>query len=137
MVLSRAPQVTGEQATASQVCQSQPSCFQPDRQSAPQLSVFTKNGEKCEIRVVRCYGTRSRSASSRRDTYWQVGSARASPLAFNLIASRPRRFYPSLHRPSSTWCWLWPRRDGVALVCPDQYVTPATKIGQCTQKNKG
>jgi len=28
----------------------------------------------------------------------------------------------------------WPRRDGVALVCPDQHVTPATKIDQCTQK---
>ena len=27
-----------------------------------------------------------------------------------------------------------PRRDGVALVCPDRHVTPATKIDQCTQK---
>ena len=96
MVLSRAPQATGEQATASQVCQpeSQPSCFQPDRQSAPQLFFFTKNGEKCEMRVFRCYGTRSRVASSRRNTHRQVGSARASPLACSLIASRPRRFSP-------------------------------------------
>ena len=111
MVLSRAPQVTGEQATASQVCQSQPSCFQPDRQSAPHLFVFAKTGEKCEIRDVRCYGTRSRAASSRRDTYQQVGSARASPLTFSLIASRPRRFYPSLHRPSSTLVAKWRWRE--------------------------
>jgi len=27
-----------------------------------------------------------------------------------------------------------PRRDRVALVCPDRHVTPATKIDQCTQK---
>ena len=30
----------------------------------------------------------------------------------------------------------WPRRDGVALVCPDQYVTPATRTDQCTQKTR-
>jgi len=30
----------------------------------------------------------------------------------------------------------WPRRDGVALVCPDQCVTPTTKIDQCTQKTR-
>jgi len=49
------------------------------------------------MRVFRCYGARSRAASSRRNTYRQVGSARASPLTFSLIASRPRRSYPSLH----------------------------------------
>ena len=48
-------------------------------------------------RQARFHGTRSRTASSRRNTQLQVGSARASPLAFSLIASRPRRFYPSLH----------------------------------------
>jgi len=30
----------------------------------------------------------------------------------------------------------WPWRDGVALVCPDQYVTPATKIDQCLSKTR-
>jgi len=29
---------------------------------------------------------------------------------------------------------MWPRRDGLSLVCPNQHVTPATKIDQCTQK---
>jgi len=53
---------------------------------------FPKNGEKCEIRVFRSYDTRSRAASSRRNTHRQVGSARASPIDFSLIASQPRRF---------------------------------------------
>jgi len=68
--------------------------FQPDHQSAPQLFLFAKNGEKCEMCVCRCYDTRSRVANSRRNTYRQVGSARASPLSFSLIASRPRRLHP-------------------------------------------
>jgi len=29
---------------------------------------------------------------------------------------------------------MWPQRDGVALVGPDQHVNPATKIDQCVQK---
>ena len=33
----------------------------------------------------------------------------------------------------TTWQW----RDGVELVCLDQYVTPATKIDQCTPKTRG
>ena len=60
-------------------------------------SDFPKNGKKCEMRVVRCYGTRSRAASSMRNTHQQVGSARARPLAFSLIVSQPRRFSPRLH----------------------------------------
>ena len=58
-----------------------------------------KNDEKCEMRVFRCYGTRSRTASSRRNTHLQVGSARASPLAFNPIACQPRFSPPVFVRP--------------------------------------
>ena len=53
---------------------------------------FPKHGEKCEMRVFRGYDTRSCAASRRRNTHRQVGSARASPIAFSLIASQPRRF---------------------------------------------
>ena len=69
-----------------------PSYFQPNRQSALQLFLFTKNGEKCEMRVFRCCGTRSRTASSTRNTDLQVGYARARTLACSLITGRPRRF---------------------------------------------
>jgi len=48
-----------------------------------------KKGETCEMRVFRYYGTRSRAASSRRNTNRQVGSARASPIAFSPIACQP------------------------------------------------
>ena len=39
------------------------------------ISDFPKNGEKCEMRVFRGYGTRSRAASRRRNTHCQGGSA--------------------------------------------------------------
>jgi len=48
------------------------------------------------MRVFRCYGTRSRAASSRRKTHQQVGSTRASPLAFSPIACQPCRFSPAV-----------------------------------------
>jgi len=69
MVLSRAPHATGEMSTASQVCLSQPSCFQLNRQSTPQFLLHTKNGEECEMRLLRGYGTRPRAAGKRRNTY--------------------------------------------------------------------
>ena len=31
---------------------------------------------------------------------------------------------------------MWPRRDRVVLVCPEQYVTPVTKIDQNIQKTR-
>ena len=68
--------------------------FSPVAGQPRHFSDFPKNGEKCEKRVFRCYGTRSRAASSRRNTHRQIGSARASPLAFNPIACQPRRFSP-------------------------------------------
>jgi len=42
------------------------------------------------MRLLRGYGTRPRAAGNRRNSHQQVGAARASPLAFSLIASRPR-----------------------------------------------
>ena len=66
---------------------------------SPAAFLFAKNGERCEMRVFRCYGTRSRAASSRRNTHRQVGSARARTLACNPIACRPRRFSPPVAVP--------------------------------------
>jgi len=71
-----------------------PLAFSPVAGQRRHFSDFPKNGEKCEVRVFRCYGTRSRAASSRRNPHRQVGSARASPLAFNPIACQPRCFSP-------------------------------------------
>jgi len=71
------------------VCQSaraSPLAFSPVAGQPRHFSDFPKNDEKCEMRVFRCYGTRSHTASSRRNTHRQVGSARASPLAFNPIS---------------------------------------------------
>ena len=79
-----------------------PLAFSPVAGQPHHFSDYPKNGEQCEMRVFRCYGTRSRAASSRRNTHQQVGSARASPLAFNPIACQPRRFSPPVavcHRP--------------------------------------
>jgi len=59
-----------------------PLAFSPVAGQPHHFSDFPKNGEKCELRVFCCYGTRSRVASSRRNTHRQVGSARATPLAF-------------------------------------------------------
>jgi len=70
--------------------------FSPVASQPRHFSNFPKNGEKCEMRVFRCHGTRSRAASSRRSNDQQVGSARASPLAFNPIACQPRQ--ASLHQ---------------------------------------
>jgi len=39
-----------------------------------------------------CFAMALGHADSRRNTHLQVGAARASPLAFSLIASRPSRF---------------------------------------------
>ena len=71
-----------------------PLAFSPVANQPRHFSDLPKNGEKYELRVFRCYGTRSRTASSRRNTHWQVGSTRAGSLAFNLIACQPRRFSP-------------------------------------------
>jgi len=56
----------------------------------PQYRV-PKNGKKFEKRVFRCCGTLSRGMQQERP-HRQVGSARASPLAFSLIASQPCHF---------------------------------------------
>jgi len=63
-----------------------PLAFSPVAGEHRHFSDFQKNGEKYEMRVFRCYGTRSSAASSRRNTHRQVGSARDSLLAFNPIA---------------------------------------------------
>jgi len=44
-----------------------------------------QNGKNCEVRVFRCYGTRLRAASSRRNNHQQGGSVRTSPLSFSPI----------------------------------------------------
>jgi len=71
-----------------------PLAFSPVAGQPRNLSDLSKNGEKCEMRVFCCYGTRSRAASSRRNTLQQAGSARASPLAFNQVVCQPRRSSP-------------------------------------------
>jgi len=68
-----------------------PLAFSPVAGQPCHFSDIPKNGEK---RVFCCYGTWSRAASSRRNTLRQVGSARASPLAFKTIACQPRCFSP-------------------------------------------
>ena len=73
-----------------------PLAFSPIDGQPRHFSDFPKNSEKCEMRVLRCYGTRSHAASSRRNTHRQGGSARASPLAFSPIACQPRRFSPPI-----------------------------------------
>ena len=46
---------------------------------------------KCAF-YVAIYGTRSLAASTKRNTYQQVGSARASPFAISLIVCQSCRF---------------------------------------------
>jgi len=70
MVLSRTPHATGETS------KSQSASFQLDRLSAPQLFLYTKNaknGEECEMRLLRGYGTRPRAAGNRRYTSGKSG----------------------------------------------------------------
>jgi len=71
-----------------------PLAFCPVASQPRRFSDFPKNGEKSEMRVFHCYCARSRAASSRRNTHSQVWSAKASPIAFSLISSQPRRFSP-------------------------------------------
>ena len=112
-----------------------PLAFSPVASQPHHFSDFPTNGEKCEMRVFRCYGTRSRAASSRRNTHTQVGSARASPLAFNPIAYQPRRFSPPVARlrifpPKSTKN----HQNNFAVIPPEPppygaVPLPTTKVG--------
>jgi len=69
-----------------------PLAFSPIDGQPHSNSDFPKNGEKCEMRVFRCYGARSHAASSKRNTHQQGGSARPSLLTFSLIACQPSSF---------------------------------------------
>ena len=51
--------------------------------------LYSRKWWECEIHVFLCYGTRVHAASSMMNAHQQVGSARASPLGFRPIASRP------------------------------------------------
>jgi len=100
-----------------------PLAFSPVAGQPRHFSNFPENGEKYEMRVFRCYGTRSRAASSRRNTRRQVGSARVSPLAFNPIACQPRQ--APLHQ--------WPSVEaysdspGGDLVSKSRFLIPTKK----------